>query len=301
MPDRPVAVVTGAARGIGHETARRLAATHRVALLDLDGAAAERNAAAIARDALWARCDITDAAGVEAAVEHVVATAGAIDVVVSNAGVATFGALRHLDPQVLAAQLEVNLTGNWRFVRACLPHVLARRGYVLGVASAAALVPAPGLGAYGASKAGLEMLLETLRVEVAHLGTDVGIAYFGWVDTEMVRGGERQHSGFAKLRGDMTGPASRVIPVGAAADAIVRGVERRSHRVYAPRYIGPLRRLRGLVGPLVERDALRAAAQVDRITQDLVAERGTFAGGLRADGDAPSQAAARAVGRETAG
>ena len=301
MPARPVAVVTGAAQGIGHEAARRLAATHRVALLDLDGEAVERNAAAIGADALWAQCDITDATGIDAAVEHVVAAAGGIDVVVSNAGVATFGALRHLDPGVLAAQVEVNLTGNWRFIHACLPHILARRGYVLGVASVAAIVPAPGLGAYAASKAGLEMLLGVLRLELKHLGVDVGVAYFGWVDTEMVRGAERQHGGFAKLRADLTGPAGRVIPVGAAADAIVRGVERRARRVYAPRYVAALQRLRGVLGPLAERDALRAVPDVDRITEDLVAERGPFAGGLRADGHAPSQAAARAVGRETAG
>src|ERR687888_1975161 len=135
MP-KPVAVVTGAARGIGLETARRLAATHRVALLDLDADAVERAAAQIG-DAVAYGCDITDAASVEGAVADVVAACGGIDVCISNAGIATAGALRHLDPDVLAAQLHVNLTGNWRAVHARPPPPVARRGDVLAGASIA--------------------------------------------------------------------------------------------------------------------------------------------------------------------
>src|SRR5919204_2478265 len=137
---RPVAVVTGAARGIGLETARRLSATHRVALLDLDADGIERAADDLG-DAVWAACDITDADAVTEAIEQVVGECGGIDVCISNAGIATAGALRHLDPDVLAAQLHVNLTGNWRAIHACLPHLVARRGYVLAVASIAAIVP----------------------------------------------------------------------------------------------------------------------------------------------------------------
>src|SRR3954467_12838273 len=206
---RPVAAVTGAARGIGLETARLLAPTHQVALLDLDEAGAERGAAQIGRDAVWAGCDITDADAVRVAIADVAERCGGIDVAIANAGVATAGALRHLDPDVLAAQLNVNLVGSWRFIHACLPHVIARRGYVLGVSSASALVAPPGLGAYAASKAGLEHLLDVLRVEVAHLGVDVGVAYFSWIDTDMVRGAADRHPSFARLRDDIRGPAAR--------------------------------------------------------------------------------------------
>jgi NAD(P)-dependent dehydrogenase (short-subunit alcohol dehydrogenase family) len=291
---RPVAVITGAARGIGLETARRLAASHRVALLDLDAEGVERAAAGLG-DALWAECDITEPDSVTTAIEHVVAECGGIDVCISNAGIATIGALRHLDPDVVAAQLNVNLTGNWRVIHACLPHVIARRGYVLGVASVAALVAPLGLGAYGASKAGLEQLLNALRIEVRHLGVDVGVAYFSWIDTDMVRGADRQHPGFGAMRAGLRGPAGKTLPVGSAADAIVRGVQRRSRRVVAPGFVGALFRLRGLIPELLDREAAKVAPDIDRFTAEMVAARGPFAAGLRPDARG-SEAAARSAG-----
>ena len=295
---RPVAVVTGAARGIGLETARRLSATHRVALLDLDGEGARRAAAEIP-DALAVGCDIADAASVAPAIAHVVDECGGIDVCISNAGIATLGALRLLDPDVVAAQVNVNLTGNWRVIHACLPHLVQRRGYVLGVASLAAIVPPAGLGAYAASKAGLEQLLDVLRAEVRHLGVDVGVAYFSWIDTEMVRGVDRHHPGFTRVREGLPWPASRTLPVAAAAEAIARGVERRSRRVVAPRFVGLLYRLRGLIPELLDRESAKAGATVDEHTAELVAERGAFGAGLR-PGEVASDAAARSTGRESA-
>ena len=292
---RPVAVVTGAARGIGLETARQLSASHRVALLDLDAEGVERAAAGLG-DAVWAACDITDADSVTTAIDEVVADCGGIDVCISNAGIAAAGALRHLDPDVLAAQVNVNLIGNWRVIHACLPHVVARRGYVLGVASAAAIVPPLGIGAYGASKAGLEQLLNVLRIEVGHLGVDVGVAYFSWIDTDMVRGADSHHPGFAAIRRGLRGPAGKTLPVGDAADAIVQGVRKRSRRVVAPGFVGVLYRLRGLVPELIDREASKSAPDVDRFTAEMVAERGAFAAGLR-PGEQASEAAARSAGR----
>jgi NAD(P)-dependent dehydrogenase (short-subunit alcohol dehydrogenase family) len=295
---RPVVLVTGAARGIGLEIARRMSATHRVALLDLDGEAVERAAAELS-DAIAVQCDITDGDSVEAAIARVVAECGGIDVCISNAGIATAGALRLLDPDVVAAQLNVNLTGNWRVIHACLPHLVERRGYVLGVASLAAIVPPAGLGAYAASKAGLEQLLDVLRVEVRHRGVDVGVAYFSWIDTEMVRGVSRHHPGFASIHEGLRGPASRMLPVAAAAEAIARGVERRSRRVVAPGFVGLLYRLRGLIPELLDRESSKAGPTVEQHTAEMVAERGAFGAGLR-PGEAASDAAARSMGRGTA-
>src|SRR3954454_21211190 len=108
---RPVAVITGAARGIGLESARQLSATHRVALLDRDAPGAERAAAEIGGGAVHAACDITDPAPGTGAAPAVAERCGGIDVAIANAGIATAGSLRHLDPDVLALQLDVNLVG----------------------------------------------------------------------------------------------------------------------------------------------------------------------------------------------
>jgi NAD(P)-dependent dehydrogenase (short-subunit alcohol dehydrogenase family) len=294
---RPVAVVTGAARGIGLESARQLSATHRVALLDLDAAGAERAAAGIGGDAVHAACDITDADAVASAVADVVERCGGIDVAIANAGIATAGALRHLDPDVLAVQLNVNLVGSWRFLHACLPHVIARRGYVLGVSSASAIIAPPGLGAYAASKAGFEQLLNVLRVEVAHLGVDVGVAFFSWIDTDMVRGAEDRHPAFAELRADLRGPVARTQPVSVAGAAIADAVANRRRTVVAPRFVRGAYWLRGVIGPLVDREARGNAAVIDRATAEMVAERGPFDAAMR-PGDRAGEAAARSFARQ---
>jgi NAD(P)-dependent dehydrogenase (short-subunit alcohol dehydrogenase family) len=289
---KPVAVITGAARGIGLETARQLSATHRVALLDRDAPGAERAAAGIGGDAVHAACDITNAASVASAVADVVERCGGIDVAISNAGIATAGALRHLDPDVLALQLDVNLTGNWRFVHACLPHVIARRGYVLGVASAAAIVAPVGLGAYAASKAGFEHLLNVLRVEVAHLGVDVGVAYFSFIDTDMVRGADARHPAFAGVRARTRGPVGRTLPVSVAGKAIADAVAGRKRTVVAPGLVRAGFWLRGVIGPLVDRESRANAKTIDRATAEMVAERGPFEAALQPR-DEPAASRAR--------
>ena len=298
-PGRPVALVTGAANGIGLETARRLSATHRVALLDLDAAALPAAAAACGPDALHHTCDITRPDDIAEAVAAVVEQAGGIDVVISNAGIGAGGALRSIDPDALALTLNVNLVGNWRVIHACLPHIIARRGYVVGVASAAAIAPSIGLGPYCASKAGYEALLDVLRMEVKHLGVDVGCAYFLWIDTDMVRGADRDIPSFLRMRESQPGFMRKTHPVGDAAQAIVDGVLQRKRSIYAPGWLAALSRARMLLRTrLGERDALKLAPQLDRDTLERVAALGALAGAAR---DTPGmRAAAASVGRDLA-
>jgi NAD(P)-dependent dehydrogenase (short-subunit alcohol dehydrogenase family) len=196
-------------------------------------------------------------------------------VIVSNAGVGMGGALRLIHPDAVAAALNVNLTGNWRTIHAALPHIIERRGYVVGVTSAAAIAPTPGLGPYCASKAGLEMLLDVLRVEVAHLGVDVGVAYFLWIDTDMVRGAEREMPAFRELREGRPAFLRKVHPVGAAADAIVGGITERSRRIYTPGWLAALSPARmALRSPIAEREALKGVRIVDEQTALQVGEKG---------------------------
>ena len=272
----PVAVITGAASGIGLETGRRLARTHQVALLDIDGEAAEKAAAALDGAAAF-RCDITDRASVAAAVGGVIDRFSAIDVAVSNAGIGTVGAARHLDPDVLAAVLDVNVTGNWRFIHACLPHLAESRGYLLGVASAAAIFCPPGESMYAASKAGLEALLDVVRVEVAQLGIDVGVAYLMFIDTPLVSDGDREHADLARMRSMLRGPARKTYPVSMAADALARGIQRRARQVFVPGSLKYQHLLRGIIKPVIDREFRRIAPEVDRLSEQKVRERGSFA------------------------
>ncbi|MFF5145826.1 SDR family NAD(P)-dependent oxidoreductase [Streptomyces sp. NPDC013157] len=276
---RPVAVITGAAGGIGLAVTRRLARTHRVALLDIDADAVRQAARDLGGTALALRCDITDPESVEAAVRAVVEQFGAIDVAVSNAGIGPVGTVRHLDPSVLATVLDVNVTGNWRFIRECLPHLIASRGYVLGVASAASIFAPPGEGMYAASKAGLEALLDVFRVEVAHLGVGVGVAYPMFIDTPMVRDADHEHADFARTRARLPGAAGKTFPVSLAADRIVRGIQRRQRRVFIPGSLRLQYLLRGFLSALLDRKLQPIAVEVDQLTEQKVAGRGAVAGG----------------------
>src|SRR3954465_980003 len=171
-------LITGAARGIGADAARRAAGRGaRVALIGLGPGELQ----SVARDggpqALWFEADVTDQASLEAAVSGTAEQTGGIDVVVANVGIAAGGPMRYMEEDSFRSVIEVNLIGAWRTLRLTLPHVIERRGYMMPVASMAAILPQfPGFVPYSASKAGLEAMAKCVRVEVAHLGVDVGIA-----------------------------------------------------------------------------------------------------------------------------
>jgi NAD(P)-dependent dehydrogenase (short-subunit alcohol dehydrogenase family) len=156
-----------------------------------------------------------------------------IDAVIANAGIAAAGTVRSIEPAAFERTIEINLVGVWRTVRACLPQVIERRGYVLVVASVAAAVHGPGMAAYAASKAGAEAFADSLRVEVEHLGVDVGVGYFSWIGTDMVAGADA-HPAIGFARKQMPGPLGRTYPVSKVGDAVADGVERRRRWVVVP-------------------------------------------------------------------
>jgi NAD(P)-dependent dehydrogenase (short-subunit alcohol dehydrogenase family) len=250
--DGKTVFVTGAARGIGAESARQLRQRGaRIALAGLEPELLEQRAAELGGDTAFFEADVTDRDAIEAAVAGAVERFGGIDVVIANAGVASGGPVATMDPAAFETVIEVNLLGVWRTVRAALPHVTARGGYVLPIASLAAALHGPMMSAYAASKAGVEAFADSLRTEVRHTGTAVGCAYFSFIDTDMVRRGfERASAQRAKerLRGPLKPP-----PVSVAGAAIVRGVEKRARHVYAPRWVLPAIYLRTLLQPITER------------------------------------------------
>jgi NAD(P)-dependent dehydrogenase (short-subunit alcohol dehydrogenase family) len=260
-------LITGAARGIGAATARRLHARGaRLVLAGIEPDVLARTAAQCG-DALAVVCDVRDREQVEAAVEGAVEHLRGLDVVVANAGVAAQLPLVGGDPEVFERTIEVNLLGVYYTLRAAGPHVTHTQGYALAIASLAAAVHPPLLGAYSASKAGVEALADSLRIELAPSGARVGVAYFAELDTDMVRQGFGTQ---AAKRMSEIGPRRRpVAPVQAGVDAIERGIVRRSRRVVAPRWVAPLLPMRMLAQRVVE---LATRSSVQDVLEIALAE-----------------------------
>jgi NAD(P)-dependent dehydrogenase (short-subunit alcohol dehydrogenase family) len=255
------AFITGAARGIGAATAERL---HRrganVALVGLEPERLAENAERLGDGrATWFEADVTDFEALQRAVAGTVERFGGVDIAIANAGLAFVGALATSPMEQVERTLAVNLLGVWRTDRAVIEQIRARRGYLLNVASMAAVLHSPLMGPYTTTKAGVEALTDALRVETAPSGARVGCAYFGFIDTDLVRAAYAQPATGvmnARLPGFVRDP----IPLPRAVDAIERGIERRSARVWAPRWVGVALGLRGILQPLVERATLRDQA-----------------------------------------
>jgi NAD(P)-dependent dehydrogenase (short-subunit alcohol dehydrogenase family) len=262
--------ITGAARGIGKATAERLYGKGaNVALVGLERERLEANAAQLGDRAIAIEVDVTDFDALQRAVKTTVERFGAIDVGIANAGIAFTGPLATTPIEQVERVLAVNLLGVWRTDRALLEQISKQRGYLLNISSLAAIARGPLMGGYTTAKAGVEALSDVLRPETAPSGARVGCAYFGFLDTDLVRAGFAQPSSEA-LRGGLPGFIGNPAPVVKAIDAIELGIERRSARVWAPRWVGPMLWLRGVLQPLIERRAQRdsdALAEALRIAE----------------------------------
>jgi AhpD family alkylhydroperoxidase len=255
-------LITGAARGIGAATAKRLHERGaRVVVAGIEQEALEAVAAECG-GTLAVPCDVRSREEVEAAVAAAVDHLGGLDVVIANAGVAAQLPINGGDPEIFERTIEVNLIGVYYTLRAAAPHISHPGGYALAISSLAAAVHPPLLGAYSASKAGVEALADSMRVELAGTGGRVGVAYFAELDTDMTK------RGFGtEAAGQMNMGPRRVAPLKVGIDAIERGVTRRARRVVAPRWYAPVLPARMLVQPLVDAvtsRGLRGALDVAR-------------------------------------
>ena len=245
--ENKVVLITGAARGIGAETARRAVAKGaRVSLVGLEPERLRALADELGERAAWFEADVTSQEQVDGAVAGTVAAFGGIDVVLANAGVGNSGTVAISPPEVLLRTIEINVNGVVRTVSAALPHVTQRRGYVMIVSSTAAFTMAPGLAAYAASKAAVEQFANCLRLEVAHKGVKVGSVHPGWIDTDLVRDQRKDLKSFDEAFDKFPWPMNATTSVEDCADAIVDGMERRRRRVYVPKAIALVQALRTL-------------------------------------------------------
>lgn len=254
-----VVLITGGARGIGAATARSIAAKGgKLILTDVDQEPLDQLAAELGPDvALTVLADVTDLASMEAAVAAGVAKFGGIDVVMANAGIASYGSVQGVDPATFRRVIDININGVFHTVRAALPSVIERKGYVLVVSSLAAFAAAPGLAAYNASKAGVEHFANALRLELHHQGVQVGVAHMSWIDTPLVQDAKKDLKAFEELVSKLPGPLSKTTSVEACVTAFVAGIEKRKRRIFVPGWVGLIRRQRNLLAsPLGERSTL---------------------------------------------
>ncbi|MFE9096569.1 SDR family oxidoreductase [Streptomyces sp. NPDC007264] len=246
-----VAVVTGAARGVGELLARKLSARGaKVALVGLEADELKQVSDQLYGDSAHWYADVTDHETMTRVAREVKERFGKVDIVVANAGVATGGPFADSDPEAWRRVIEVNLVGSAVTARAFLPVLTESRGYLLQIASLAAITPAPMMSAYCASKSGVEAYAHCLRTEVAHKGVRVGVGYLSWTDTDMVRGAD-QEDVMRELRQRLPWPSNKTYPLGPAVDRIVAGIERRSSHVYAQWWLRGMQSVRGYLPGLI--------------------------------------------------
>lgn len=256
-----VALITGAARGIGLATAEALVARGaRVAVVDLDLRAAQEAASSLGGQAIGLAADVTDRSAVAEAVQQAVREFGGLDIVVANAGIAPSppAPVRVMPEAEFERVVEVDLLGVYRTVTAAMDQVVSRHGHVVVVSSIYAFANGMINAPYAVAKAGVEQLGRALRVELSIHGVGVTVAYFGFVDTQMVRDAFEQSRARGREPGDAL-PAFmlRQITPQQAAEALVSGIERRRARVIAPRWWAVGSVLRGAMNPVLDYLATR--------------------------------------------
>ena len=265
-----VALVTGGAQGIGLATAKALATRGAsVVVVDLRADAVEAAAREVHDTrALGLEADVTDRGAMQRVVATTVERFGGLDVVVANAGIAPRGAtMRAMPTETFERVLDVNLNGVYRTVDVALPQIVERRGHVVVIASVYAFINGAGAAPYAMSKAGVEALGRSLRVELAVHGASASTAYFGFIDTEMVKKGLDEDP-LADARLDSLPKVLRKrLQPRVAGEAIVRGIEKRAPRIIRPRRYAPLLVLRGIWGPLFDARMERDAAVQDVLAQ----------------------------------
>ena len=249
-----VVFITGGARGIGAEVARRLHKKGaKLVLTDLDKAALDTMVAELGGDeqVLTAVADVRDLPAMQAVADQAVERFGGIDVAVANAGIASYGSVLQVDPEAFKRVLDVNLLGVFHTARATLPALIDRRGYLLIVSSLAAFAAAPGMASYDTSKAGNEHLANALRLEVGHHGVGIGVAHMSWIDTALVRDTKSDLPSFGDLLKRLPWPLNLTTSVDACATAFVKGIEGRKDRVYCPSWVVAFRWLKPVLSTRV--------------------------------------------------
>lgn len=276
-----VALITGAARGIGFEAARQMHMRGAsVALVDLDSEQAREAAERVGERALGIGADVTDEGAMRAAVAEAVERFGGLDVVVANAGMAQsqVATVRGIAGEEWERVFEVDMLGVWRTVRAALPQIVERKGHIVVTGSVYSWANGVLNSPYAVAKAGVEALGRGLRAELVPLGASAGVVYYGWVDTQLVQDGfARKHSD--RMQENVPAWLLKRITPDEAAAALIRGIEARAPRTFAPKWWAIPSYLRGILNPLLDRrfDRDRRMRETIRAVESEADEQGAAA------------------------
>ena len=221
-----VAIVTGGARGIGFGTATALAKRGAtLVIVDLDADAARNAAAQLPGPSLGFAADVTDRGAMQRVVADVVAQRGGVDLVIANAGVASRAAtVLAMNGEAFDRVLTVDLMGVYNTVIAALPQIAARSGHIVVTSSVYAFVNGVGTAPYAMAKAGVEQLGRALRVELVPHGASASVAYFGFIETEMVRLGIDEDPLADRFKEILPRPLHKRLTPAQAGEEVARGI-----------------------------------------------------------------------------
>jgi short-subunit dehydrogenase len=258
-----VAVVTGGGRGIGKAMALAFASEGcRVAIGDVDVAAAEAAAAELGGDTIGLPLDVTDRPGFTAFLDEVERRLGPIDVLVNNAGIMRVGPLDEEDDATTIRQLEINLHAVIHGTKEAMRRMTPRgTGHIVNVASSAGKTGFPNLATYSATKHGVVGLSEAVRAELRGSGVEVSVVMPGIVKTEL-------------SAGLVETPAFKTSTPEQVAEAVVDALKFARFDVFVPKSIGPTVALTNVL-PRPLREAIGRALKIDRALRD--ADRGARA------------------------
>jgi NAD(P)-dependent dehydrogenase (short-subunit alcohol dehydrogenase family) len=204
-----VALVSGAASGIGAAVADRLAEEGATVV----GADVDEVAGGI-------HCDVTDADSCAAAVAHATDSHGRLDILANVAGIGSSAAITDVDPDVWRRVIEVNLTGTFLLSQAAVPALLESTGCIVNMGSVAGLRATPYNAAYCASKGGVVMLTKSMAIELAKSGVRVNAVCPASVDTPFLRNFQIPDGADMALLTRAASPMGRVIEPAEVAAAV---------------------------------------------------------------------------------
>jgi NAD(P)-dependent dehydrogenase (short-subunit alcohol dehydrogenase family) len=284
-----VAVITGGGRGIGKALALALASQGcRVAIGDVDAAAAEQAATELGGDAVGLPLDVTDRPGYTAFLDEVERRLGPIDVLVNNAGIMPVGPLDEEDDATAVRMIEINLHGVIHGTKEAMRRMKPRgTGHIVNIASSAGKTGYPHIATYSATKHGVVGLSEGARAELHDTGVEISVVMPAFVRTEL-------SAGMGEVKGIRTSTVDEV------ADAVIEALKFPRFDVFVPKSVGPTWTFSMLL-PRRVRDAFGRALKIDRaLTQADHGARAAYEARAAASAPAADAVIAEAEKQESA-